>query len=829
MEEAREHKIRSQMLEASLAASSEVERGLLDSLAEYEDANRNLLQCEAELACLTDQIEQSKERLSEIKIIEHKRTAAILRREELLTDASALGRRHEETLVRLGTLRDTIAEEVSIRAESDEFQQIKVQVEELDNIAMSYHDLNTRRLELRSKIATTRGRLEVEVEHVEAGLKDLHAKKSKLEKALKQKDAAEQAYQVYKKLLAEEQDMARRREAFASLSMRVDELHTMVIEARLRLEAEIQQRSEMLEDLEQLIKSREMVAFEQEELKSKVDELDRLENEFELVEERGLKLKAEYDGLVQQVEQHERHIRENEEKERELRETPDLSTCPLCRSAIVDRMAVMQRYYDDTLAINRDIANLKDRMHKTEDDRAVLRKQYVDIRKRLEERSRLDTRIGQFNEKQSALDRAEANRNEILKGLTLAKRKLEEQAYAQIERESLVRIKGELAKLEFDPIIFSNLQSQIRAQRHTEFRWQQMQSDSRELSEVEKELPAREERVAQLKKALKDDDFEEEARGELTDLEGEMKAKLYDKDSHLRLKQRMVALLPTAERLNDLNRALVDLPLLDVAAREMSETLTSKRAEAAKIGEDLELWSVLIEQQLVFEAELQQVEQAKQDKHAEHEELARKVNVLSGKLGQLKAGKEDLDSKRQELLRVLDEMNQLLRLADAFGKKGIQAVLIDNAIPELETEANRILARLSDNQMHVGLVTQHRTAKGSAIETLDILIADELGTRSYELYSGGETFKVNFALRVALSRLLARRAGAKLETLIIDEGFGSQDELSRERLIRAINSIKGDFGRILVVTHIAEVKDMFPVQILVNKEEGLSSVSISNL
>ena len=100
------------------------------------------------------------------------------------------------------------------------------------------------------------------------------------------------------------------------------------------------------------------------------------------------------------------------------------------------------------------------------------------------------------------------------------------------------------------------------------------------------------------------------------------------------------------------------------------------------------------------------------------------------------------------------------------------------------------------------------------------------GTRAYELYSGGEAFRVNFALRVAMSRLLARRAGARLETLIIDEGFGSQDEHSRIKLIQAIASIKPDFARIIVVTHISEVKDMFPVQIAVSKEEGISKVAV---
>ena len=172
------------------------------------------------------------------------------------------------------------------------------------------------------------------------------------------------------------------------------------------------------------------------------------------------------------------------------------------------------------------------------------------------------------------------------------------------------------------------------------------------------------------------------------------------------------------------------------------------------------------------------------------------------------------------------EANDYFVLAEAFGKKGIQAVIIENAVPEIEAAANRILARLSDNQMHLALRTQQRTKQGVLNETLEIVVADQLGTRAYELYSGGEAFKINFAIRLSLSQLLARRAGAKLQSLIIDEGFGSQDEASRGRLIKAINAIRGDFARILIVTHIAEVKDLFPIQIHVQKDNGTSSINL---
>ena len=52
-------------------------------------------------------------------------------------------------------------------------------------------------------------------------------------------------------------------------------------------------------------------------------------------------------------------------------------------------------------------------------------------------------------------------------------------------------------------------------------------------------------------------------------------------------------------------------------------------------------------------------------------------------------------------------------------------------------------------------------------ETLDIFIRDSAGERVYELFSGGEAFRINFAIRLALSRVLAHRAGARMQTLVI--------------------------------------------------------------
>ena len=167
------------------------------------------------------------------------------------------------------------------------------------------------------------------------------------------------------------------------------------------------------------------------------------------------------------------------------------------------------------------------------------------------------------------------------------------------------------------------------------------------------------------------------------------------------------------------------------------------------------------------------------------------------------------------------------RLASAFSRKGVQALIIDNSLPSLESEANELLGKMTDNSMQVKFQTTRKNrSNNDEIETLDIQITDEQGTRPYELFSGGEAFRVNFAIRIALSRMLARRSGAKLETLIMDEGFGTQDGKGREKLVEAIETIKADFKKILVITHMEDLKDAFTQRIEVTKDSKGSRIYV---
>ena len=159
----------------------------------------------------------------------------------------------------------------------------------------------------------------------------------------------------------------------------------------------------------------------------------------------------------------------------------------------------------------------------------------------------------------------------------------------------------------------------------------------------------------------------------------------------------------------------------------------------------------------------------------------------------------------------------------AFGKNGIQALIIENVLPEIEEEANDLLAKLTNNSTRISIASLRDLKSGRMKETLDIKISDELATRDYEMYSGGEAFRIDFSLRIALSKLLTRRAGTKLRTLVMDEGFGTQDEKSIDKLVQAIQSISDDFDKILVITHLESLKEKFPTIIEVTKLPGIGS------
>jgi len=256
------------------------------------------------------------------------------------------------------------------------------------------------------------------------------------------------------------------------------------------------------------------------------------------------------------------------------------------------------------------------------------------------------------------------------------------------------------------------------------------------------------------------------------------------------------------------------------------ETLGAKRlTEVEKI---LSSKKYSIESQKLS-VNLDEAERALRDLQEQVNRLNQEVGAARQKvsvLDELRKRKADFSSTREALALQIAHHKTLER---AFGKDGVPALLIEQALPEIESKANELLDRLSDGQMSIRFVTQaeYKDKKRDDLkETLDIQISDAAGMRDYEMYSGGEAFRVNFAIRLALSEVLAQRKGARLQTLVIDEGFGSQDVQGRQRLIEAINLVRNDFAKILVITHLDELKDVFPTRIEVEKTDHGSTVQV---
>lgn len=298
--------------------------------------------------------------------------------------------------------------------------------------------------------------------------------------------------------------------------------------------------------------------------------------------------------------------------------------------------------------------------------------------------------------------------------------------------------------------------------------------------------------------------------------------------AHAAARARLDVLLP-AERLH-IELAHAQASLADVSARVARDrrALAARQKSRADTQAQLDALANVAQHLAALQTQERDIRQAEDARRQENEQAARGAGRREQALARCDALKTDRADKSVQFAAAKTDAEGFKQLADAFGKNGVQALIIENAIPELQEETNRLLERLTDGDMTVYFETLRaaKSKKDQTIETLDIKVSDSLGTRPLEMYSGGEGFRAAFALRIALSKLLARRAGAKLQTLIIDEGFGTQDGAGREKLVDALNVIKSDFEKIIIITHIDELKDAFPTRIEITKTTSGSQITV---
>jgi exonuclease SbcC len=272
----------------------------------------------------------------------------------------------------------------------------------------------------------------------------------------------------------------------------------------------------------------------------------------------------------------------------------------------------------------------------------------------------------------------------------------------------------------------------------------------------------------------------------------------------------------------------------DIALQqERSQEIKKISQSMSRVEHELAKRATSLQDAPRIEKAIAQLQQQKYHYEQTRNTLLNKKEAVAHSRGALEHQKNLLEKKEldlqkfQERLTTLDRaINDYQAINQALGKDGIQALLIEEALPDIEQEANIILGKLTDNQAHIIIESLRDLKSGSTKETLDIKISDSLGIRPYEMFSGGEAFRIDFALRIAISKLLARRAGATMQLLVIDEGFGSQDEEGLAHIMDMLYKIQDSFAKIIIVSHLPMLKEQFPVHFMVQKTPQGSTINI---
>lgn len=208
---------------------------------------------------------------------------------------------------------------------------------------------------------------------------------------------------------------------------------------------------------------------------------------------------------------------------------------------------------------------------------------------------------------------------------------------------------------------------------------------------------------------------------------------------------------------------------------------------------------------------------AAQREKAIHEE---RLAQLTARAAQLEADLADREARQAEL--------ELLAILErVYGPDGIPALILENAaIPQIETEAARLLTLLGGPVSRVELRTDREKRDGGVRDdVLDIVCVTETGDCDYRDLSGGEKFRVDVALRLALAQLLASRRGTEVRLLVVDEPDGL-DASGKQALIEILRDLeKRGLDRVYLISHDSDLRDAFGQVLEVVKDaDGRSRV-----
>jgi DNA repair protein SbcC/Rad50 len=210
--------------------------------------------------------------------------------------------------------------------------------------------------------------------------------------------------------------------------------------------------------------------------------------------------------------------------------------------------------------------------------------------------------------------------------------------------------------------------------------------------------------------------------------------------------------------------------------------------------------------------------------------------ITSTRVGRLAQLSDELTRAVDRWRPRRDELDLTDRLASFVEGKApdnrlqmrLSAYVLAYRLTQVVAAANTRLARMSDRRYsleHTG-----RRGAGETRGGLSLLVRDDWSGESRDpaTLSGGETFVVSLALALGLADVITHEAGgAELDTLFVDEGFGSLDADTLDDVMDTLDSLR-DGGRVVgVVSHVAEMRDRIPTRLTVTKSRRGSTVAVT--
>lgn len=208
---------------------------------------------------------------------------------------------------------------------------------------------------------------------------------------------------------------------------------------------------------------------------------------------------------------------------------------------------------------------------------------------------------------------------------------------------------------------------------------------------------------------------------------------------------------------------------------------------------------------------------------AEQHEVTHAAGQTEERLKRLKEDIEKARTLRKELQTLKQEHYVADDLARMLMANRFQAYVQQEALATLAADGSRRLERLSAERYRLRL-----DEKAQEFEVIDKWNDEE--ARSVKTLSGGETFLASLALSLALAESLpGLSAGHRvvLDSIFLDEGFGSLDAEALDRAADALDALRGENRMVCVVTHLGDLAQRLPARVVVAKSETGSSVSVS--